>query len=161
MKYFKLFESFVNEAKTVTLKDLDFNKFDKILKLVTTPLTTDTLDTEEYEGYEGSTISGYKKVKEIEYIAKFLKKFSELYKTGDNADFKKALDLLSDNTDTLFAICDDDDSAEMLKDKKLAKSLTDVNDVISSLGYSVYEIEPALVADHYNKLASAIDKAKI
>jgi hypothetical protein len=119
------------------------------------------LDNDEYEGYEGETISGFKKFKGIEYLAKFLMDFSKFYKTGDNADFKKVLDLLSDNTDTLFAICDNDDSAEMLKDKKLAKALTDVNEALSSFGYSVYEIDPALVANHYNKLADAVKKFKV
>ena len=39
MKYFKLFENFVNEAKSdVKLKDLDFNKLDKIFDLLTSPL---------------------------------------------------------------------------------------------------------------------------
>jgi hypothetical protein len=161
MKYFKLFESFVNEAKSPTLKDLDFNKFEQILKLVTTPLTTAVLDNDEYEGYEGETISGFKKFKQIEYLTKFLIDFSKFYKTGNNADFKKVLDLLSDNTDTLFAICNDDDSAEMLANKKLAKSLTDVNEALSSFGYSVYEIDPDLVAKDYNKLADAVARLKM
>lgn len=151
----------LKEASSTPLKDLDFAKFDQILKLVTTPLTTAVLDNDEYEGYEGETISGYKKFREIEYIAKFLMDFSKFYKTGTNADFKKALDLLSDNTDTLFAICDNDDSAEMLKDKKLAQALTDVNEALSSLGYSIYEIDPALVARYYNKLADAVKKFKV
>jgi len=140
--------------KSSTLKDLDFNKFDQILQLVTTPLTTATLDLDEYEGYEGSTISGYKKVKEIEYIAKFLKKFSELYK----ANSPKAMDLLDKESDTIFTICDDDDSAEMLKDKKLAKALTDVNEALSSLMYSVPEMELDYVAKDYNKLADVVAK---
>jgi hypothetical protein len=151
-------EGALKEApKSPTLKDLDFNKFEQILKLVTTPLTTAMLD-DESEGYEGSTISGFKKFKGVEYLAKFLKKFSELYTTGDKADYKKVLNLLSDNTDTLFHICDEDDSAEMLKDKKLAKSLTDVNEALSSFGYSVYEIDPDYVAKDYNKLADAVAK---
>ena len=151
----------VKEASSVPLKNLDFNKFEQILKLVTTPLTTAVLDTEEYEDYEGETISGFKKFKDIQYLAKFLMDFSKFYKTGNNADFRKALDLLSDNTDTLFAICDNDDSAEMLKNKKLAKSLTDVNEALSSFGYSVYEIEPDAVAKDYNKLADAVARLKM
>lgn len=150
----------LKEASSTPLKDLDFNKFDQILKLVTTPLTASVLD-DDYEDYEGETISGFKKFKGIEYLAKFLLDFSKFYKTGDNADFKKVLDLLSDNTDTLFAICSDDDSAEMLKDKKLAKALTDVNEALSSFGYSVYEIDPAFVAKHYNKLADVVKKFKV
>jgi hypothetical protein len=158
MKYFKLFESFVNEAKSgVKLKDLDFNKLDQILKLVTTPLTTAMLDTEEYEDYEGSTISGYKKIKDVEYIAKFLKKFSELYTT----DYKKAIELLFKNSDSSFSIGDDDDSAEMLKDKKLAKQLTDVNDALISFSFSIPEMEPDYVAKDYNKLADAVSKVKM
>ena len=96
--------SVLKEAKPA-LKDLDFNKFDQILKLVTTPLTASVLD-DDYEDYEGETISGYKKVREIEYVAKFLKKFSELYKTNS----PKILDLLSKESDTIFTICSDDDS---------------------------------------------------
>ena len=157
MKYFKLFESFVNEAKSPTLKDLDFKKFDQILKLVTIPLTTDMLDLDEYEDYEGSTISGYEKVKEVEYITKFLKEFSELYKT----DYEKAINLLGEESDSSFAICDDDDSAEMLKDKKLAKQLTDVNDALISFSFSIPEMDPDYVAKDYNKLADAVSKAKI
>ena len=153
--------SVVKEAKSVPLKNLDFNKFEQILKLVTTPLTTAVLDNDEYEGYEGETISGFKKFKQIEYLAKFLKKFSDLYKTGNNADYQKVLDLLDDNTDTRFAICDEDESAEMLKNKKLAKSLTDVNEALSSFEYSVYEIEPEYVAKDYNKLADAVAKFKV
>ena len=156
MKYFKLFESFVNEAKSPTLKDLDFNKFDQILKLVTTPLTASVLD-DDYEDYEGETISGYKKVKEIEYITKFLKEFSELYKT----DYEKAINLLSKESNSSFAICDDDDSAEMFKDKKLAKALTDVNDALISFSFSIPEIDPDYVAKDYNKLVDAVNKAKI
>jgi hypothetical protein len=154
-------QNVLKEARQMPLKDLDFAKFDQILKLVTTPLTTAVLDNDEYEGYEGETISGFKKFKGIQYLAKFLMDFSKFYKTGDNADFKKVLDLLSDNTDTLFAICNDDESAEMLKDKKLAKALTDVNEALSSFGYSVYDIDPALVANHYNKLADAVKKFKV
>ena len=101
-------QNVLKEASSKPLKNLDFNKFEQILKLVTTPLTTAVLD-DESEGYEGETISGFKKFKDIQYLAKFLMDFSKFYKTGDNADFRKALDLLSDNTDTLFAICDDDD----------------------------------------------------
>lgn len=158
MKYFKLFENFVNEAKSdVKLKDLDFNKLDQILKLVTTPLTTAMLDTEEYEDYEGETISGYKKLKDVEYIAKFLKKFSELYTT----DSKKAIELLFKNSDNSFAIGDDDDSAEMLKDKKLAKQLTDVNDALISFSFSIPEMNPDYVAKDYNKLADVVSKVKI
>jgi len=150
----------LKEARQLPLKDLDFAKFDQILKLVSTPLTAAVLD-DDYEDYEGETISGFKKFKGIEYLAKFLMDFSKFYKTGTNADFKKVLDLLSDNTDTLFAICSDDDSAEMLKDKKLAKALTDVNEALSSFGYSVYEIEPDLVAKDYNKLADVVKKFKV
>ena len=153
-------QNVLKEASSKPLKNLDFNKFEQILKLVTTPLTTAVLD-DESEGYEGETISGFKKFKDIQYLAKFLMDFSKFYKTGDNADFRKALDLLSDNTDTLFAICDDDDSAEMLKNKKLAKSLTDVNEALSSFGYSVYEIEPDAVAKDYNKLADAVARLKM
>lgn len=154
-------QNVLKEASSKPLKNLDFNKFEQILKLVTTPLTTAVLDNDEYEGYEGETISGFKKFKQIEYLAKFLTDFSKFYKTGTNADFRKVLDLLEDNTDTLFAICNDDDSAEMLANKKLAKSLTDVNEALSSFGYSVYEIEPNQVAADYNKLADAVARLKM
>ena len=49
----------------------------------------------------------------------------------------------------------------MLKNKKLAKSLTDVNEALSSFGYSVYEIEPDAVAADYNKLADAVARLKM
>jgi len=146
----------LKEARQLPLKDLDFAKFDQILKLVTTPLTASVLD-DDYEDYEGETISGYKKVREIEYVAKFLKKFSELYKTNS----PKILDLLSKESDTIFTICSDDDSAEMFKDKKLAKALTDVNEALSDLMYSVPEIDDDYVAKDYNKLADAVKKFKV
>jgi hypothetical protein len=146
----------LKEARRMPLKDLDFAKFDQILKLVTTPLTAAVLD-DDYEDYEGETISGFKKFKGIEYIAKFLKKFSELYKTNSS----KAMDLLDKESDTIFTICDDDDSAEMFKDKKLAKALTDVNEALSSLMYSVSEIDLDYVAKDYNKLADVVKKFKV
>ena len=72
MKYFKLFESFVNEAKSdVKLKDLDFNKLDKIFDLLTSPLP-------------GIEESGYDSVSDekpgsFKYVTKFLKKLAEIH----------------------------------------------------------------------------------
>ena len=150
-------QNVLKEASSKPLKNLDFNKFEQILKLVTTPLTTAVLDNDEYEGYEGETISGFKKFKDIQYLAKFLMDFSKFYKTNR----EKAVDLLSDNTDTRFAICDEDESAEMLKNKKLAKSLTDINDILLSFEYSVYEMEVDDLAVDYNKLADAVARLKM
>ena len=152
-------QNVLKEAKSVPLKDLDFDKFDKILKLVTTPLTTAVLD-DESEGYEGKTISGFKKFKDIRYITEFLMDFSKFYKTGNKADYQKVLDLLKDLTYATLWICEDN-SAEMLKDKKLAKSLTDINKVLSSIGDAVYDKEPDYIAKYYNTLADAVARLKM
>jgi len=148
--------SLVKEASSKPLKDLDFAKFDKILKLVSTPLTAAILD-DESEDYEGDTISGFKSFSKIKYISKFLNDFSKLYSTN----FNKTLDLLDKNTDTMFTISDDDDGAEVLRDKNLAKQLIELNDKLSDLMYAVYDIEPDDVAKIYNEIADIVKKFKV
>ena len=151
MKYFKLFESFVNEAKSdVKLKDLDFNKLDKIFDLLTSPLP-------------GIEESGYDSVSDekpgsFKYVTKFLKKLAEIHAKKND----KFIEFIADNTDTFpSSVTVEDDITDYLEDKKLAKQIQELNDVFYSMDYNLYDIEPADVIRSYNSLADLVTKFKI
>ena len=151
MKYFKLFENFVNEAKSdVKLKDLDFNKLDKIFDLLTSPLP-------------GIEESGYDSVSDekpgsFKYVTKFLKKLAEIHAKKND----KFIEFIADNTDTFpSSVTVEDDITDYLEDKKLAKQIQELNDVFYSMDYNLYEIEPADVIRSYNSLADLVTKFKI
>ena len=151
MKYFKLFESFVNEAKSdVKLKDLDFNKLDKIFDLLTSPLP-------------GIEESGYDSVSDekpgsFKYVTKFLKKLAEIHAKEND----KFIEFIADNTDTFpSSVTVEDDITDYLEDKKLAKQIQELNDVFYSMDYNLYDIEPADVIRSYNSLADLVTKFKI
>ena len=151
MKYFKLFESFVNEAKSdVKLKDLDFNKLDKIFDLLTSPLP-------------GIEESGYDSVSDekpgsFKYVTKFLKKLAEIHAKEND----KFIEFIADNTDTFpSSVTVEDDVTDYLKDKNLAKQIQKLNDICYSMDYNLYEIEPENVVKYYNELADFVSKFKI
>ena len=151
MKYFKLFENFVNEAKSdVKLKDLDFNKLDKIFDLLTSPLP-------------GIEESGYDSVSDekpgsFKYVTKFLKKLAEIHAKKND----KFIEFIADNTDTFpSSITVEDDVTDYLKDKNLAKQIQKLNDICYSMDYNLYEIEPENVVKNYNELADLVTKFKI
>ena len=151
MKYFKLFENFVNEAKSdVKLKDLDFNKLDKIFDLLTSPLP-------------GIEESGYDSVSDekpgsFKYVTKFLKKLAEIHAKKND----KFIEFIADNTDTFpSSVTVEDDVTDYLKDKNLAKQIQKLNDICYSMDYNLYEIEPENVVKNYNELADLVTKFKI
>ena len=151
MKYFKLFENFVNEAKSdVKLKDLDFNKLDKIFDLLTSPLP-------------GIEESGYDSVSDekpgsFKYVTKFLKKLAEIHAKKND----KFTEFIADNTDTFpSSVTVEDDVTDYLKDKNLAKQIQKLNDICYSMDYNLYEIEPENVVKNYNELADLVTKFKI
>ena len=151
MKYFKVFENFVNEAKSdVKLKDLDFNKLDKIFDLLTSPLP-------------GIEESGYDSVSDekpgsFKYVTKFLKKLAEIHAKKND----KFIEFIADNTDTFpSSITVEDDVTDYLKDKNLAKQIQKLNDICYSMDYNLYEIEPENVVKNYNELADLVTKFKI
>ena len=151
MKYFKLFENFVNEAKSdVKLKELDFNKLDKIFDLLTSPLP-------------GIEESGYDSVSDekpgsFKYVTKFLKKLAEIHAKKND----KFIEFIADNTDTFpSSVTVEDDVTDYLKDKNLAKQIQKLNDICYSMDYNLYEIEPENVVKNYNELADLVTKFKI
>ena len=151
MKYFKLFENFVNEAKSdVKLKDLDFNKLDKIFDVLTTPQPG--LEDSEYE-----TLSD-EKTGSLKYITKFLKKLAEAHAKGS----QPFIDFIAKNTDAFPRdVTVEDDITDYLKDKNLAKQIQKLNDICYSMDYNLYEIEPENVVKYYNELADFVSKFKI
>ena len=142
--------------KSLTLKPLDFTKFEKLLKLAVTPLPEKMVEDEDYEG---DTLSGVKKLKSIEYNMTLLKKFSELYTAGDR---QGVLDFLSENADVQFGfLVEDEYASEILKNKKLGKIIDNIDDKLQDLSYPFYEIEPDYAARGYNELADAIAKLSL
>ena len=148
MKYFKLFESFVNEAKTeVKLKDLDFNKLDKIFDVLTTPQPG--LEDSEYETLSDEKPGSFK------YVTKFLKNLAEAHAKGS----QPFIDFISKNKnkfpDDVTVI---DDITDYLKDKNLAKQIQKLNDICYSMDYNLYGIDPENVVKYYNELADFVSK---
>ncbi len=157
MKYFKLFESFINgqapsklnEAKD-TLKPLDLNKLDKIFDLLTSPLPG-----VEESGYDSVTDE---KPGSFKYVTKFLKKLAEMHAKGND----KFVDFIAKNTDTFPpSVLIEDDVTDYLEDKTLAKQIQELMDVFYGMDYNLYEIEPDDVIRSYNDLADLVTKFKI
>jgi hypothetical protein len=150
MKYFKLFENFVNEAKSeVKLKDLDLNKLDKIFDLLTSPLPG--LEEIGYDSVSNEEPGSFK------YVTKFLKKLAEAHAKGND----KFVNFIFNNADTFPSeVTVQDNVTDYLEDKKLAKQIQELNDAFYSMNYNLYNANDKVISA-YNSLADLVAKFKI